>query len=55
MIGEINNYRFLFDLNSSHKIEFEETNFPKELLDKATIGAIFKYSNGKYEYYSHNA
>ena len=49
---EIGNNRFLVDLTEKSKIEFEETNIPKDLLDKATEGAVLQYINGTYEYYS---
>lgn len=49
---EIGNNRFLWDLTDTPKIEFEEVDIPKELLDKATQGMVLKYTNGKYEYYS---
>lgn len=51
---ELGNNRFLWDLTDAPEIEFEEANFPKELLDKATQGAVFKYTNGQYEYYSND-
>lgn len=51
---ELNNNRFLKDLTEQSKTEFEEVDFPKDLLDKATQGAVFKYSNGRYEYYSND-
>lgn len=49
---ELRNNRFLKDLNTSSKVEFEEVDIPQNLLDKATEGIILKYNNGKYEYYS---
>ena len=51
---ELGNNRFLCDLTEESKIEFEENNFPKDLLNKATQGAVLKYTNGKYEYYSND-
>lgn len=49
---ELNNKRFLWDLTDASKIEFEEVNIPKDLLNKATEGTVLKYTNGRYEYYS---
>lgn len=51
---ELNNSRFLRDLTESSKVEFEEVNFPEDLLNKATTGAVFKYTNGRYEYQADN-
>ena len=45
---------YLKDLSLNSKYSFEEVNFPKELLNKATEGAIFKYENGTYNIYSNN-
>lgn len=49
---EIGNNRFLWDLTDAPKFEFEEINIQKDLLDKAIVGTVLKYTNGKYEYYS---
>lgn len=49
---EVGNNRFLRDVTNYSKIEFEEIDIPKELLEKATEGMILKYTNGKYEFYS---
>lgn len=49
---EIGDNRFLCDLTNESKIEFEEVDIPKDLLDKATEGVVLKYTDGKYEYYS---
>lgn len=49
---ELGNNRFLRDLTDESKIEFEEVDISKDLLDKATEGVVLKYVNGKYEYYS---
>lgn len=49
---ELGNNRFLKDLTDESEIEFEEVDIPKDLLDKATEGAVLKYTNGNYEYYS---
>lgn len=51
---EIGDNRFLWDLTEKNKNEFEEVNISKELLNKATEGAVLKYTNGAYEYYSDN-
>lgn len=51
---EIGNNRFLWDLTDAPKFEFEEAYIPKHLLDKATQGAVLKYTNGQYEYYSND-
>ena len=51
---EIGNNRFLVDLTEKTKIEFEETDIPENLLDRATEGAVLKYTNGTYEYYSND-
>lgn len=48
---EIGNSRFLLDLTEEAKVEFEEVNFSKNLLNKATEGVILKYTNGTYENY----
>lgn len=48
---EIGNNRFLWDMTDLSKVQFEEVNIPKDVLEKATEGAILKFSNGKYEYY----
>lgn len=52
--GEIGDNRFLWDITQTPKIEFEEVNIPKDLLSKATEGAVLKYTNGKYEYQADN-
>ena len=49
---EIGNNRFLWDLTDAPKFEFEEINIQKDLLNKAIVGTVLKYTNGKYEYYS---
>lgn len=43
---------FLWDLTDKPKNEFEETNFPQNLLSLATEGTVFQYKNGTYEFYS---
>lgn len=49
---ELDEHRFLLDITDNLETEFEEIDFPKDLLEKATQGTIFKYINGKYEYYN---
>lgn len=49
---ELGNNRFLLDLSDTSKVEFEEVDIPKDLLEVATEGMVLKYTNGKYEYYS---
>lgn len=49
---EMGNNRFLRDLTGETKIEFEEVDIPKDLLNEATEGVVLKYANGRYEYYS---
>ena len=51
---EIGNNRFLWDLTDASKIEFEEINIPNELSEKAIEGAVLKFTNGKYEFYSND-
>lgn len=49
---ELGNNRFLWDLTDEAKTEFEEVDFSEDLLSKATEGAVLRYTNGMYEYYS---
>jgi len=49
---ELKESRFLLDTTESTGTEFEEVDFPKDLLEKATQGTIFMYTNGTYEYYN---
>lgn len=51
---EIGDNRFLYDLTDKSNVEFEEVDMPKDILDKATEGAVLKYTNGTYEYYSND-
>lgn len=46
---ELGNKRFLKDITENTKIEFEEVNLSKEILEKATEGTILTYTNGRYE------
>lgn len=48
----IGNKCFLKDLTDKSKIEFEETDLSKGLLEKASEGVVFKYEDGKYKYFS---
>lgn len=48
---ELRESRFLLDITEGAKTEFEEVDFPKDLLEEATQGSIFIYTNGIYEYY----
>jgi len=49
---ELRESRFLLDITEGAETEFEEVDFPKDLLEKATQGSIFIYTNGTYEYYN---
>ena len=49
---ELKESRFLLDITEGAETEFEEVDFPKDLLEKATQGTIFMYTNGTYEYYN---
>ena len=49
---ELRESRFLLDITEGAETEFEEVDFPKDLLEKATQGTIFMYTNGTYEYYN---
>lgn len=49
---ELGHSRFLWDLTNAPKNEFEEIDFPQDLLNMVTEGTVLKYTNGKYEYYS---
>lgn len=51
---EIGNNRFLSDLTEQSKIEFEEVDIPKDVLDIAVEGTVLKYVNGTYEFYSND-
>lgn len=49
-----NNEIYLSDFTDSSKIEFKETNLPKEILQEAKEGTMLQYKNGKYDIYSQN-
>lgn len=51
---ELGNNRFLCDLTDTSKFEFEEVDIPKDVLEKATEGAVLRFANGTYEYYSND-
>lgn len=51
---ELGDNCFLWDLTDAPNFEFEEVDIPKDLLDKAVEGAVLKYVNGTYEYYSND-
>ena len=45
---------YLKDLTLNSKYVFEEIDFPKELIKKATEGTIFEYVNGEYKIIEEN-
>lgn len=49
-----NNEIYLNDFTEKSKVEFKETNLPKEILQDAKEGTMLQYKNGKYEVYSQN-
>ncbi len=49
---ELGNNRCLWDLTGKPKNDFEEVCIPKNILDVANEGAVLKFNNGKYEFYS---
>ena len=51
---DVNERIYLVDLSSNKGKVFEEVNFPKKLMDKATEGAVFKYENGEYRFFSND-
>ena len=51
---ELGNNRFLKDLTDDAKVEFEEVSIPSDLLEKATEGAVLKFINGNYEFFSND-
>jgi len=50
----INERIYLQDITDRPNYEIEEVDFPKELINKAIQGTVFKYVNGKYQYYSND-
>jgi hypothetical protein len=51
---ESKNGLFLVDLTEGTKTEFEEVNISDDLKEKISEGAVLKFTNGKYEYYSND-
>ena len=51
---DVNERIYLIDLSNDNGKAFEEVDFPKELINKATEGAVFKYEKGKYSFYSND-
>lgn len=51
---ELGDNRFLWDLTDAPEFEFEEVDISKKLLEKASQGAVLKYTKGTYEYYSND-
>ena len=51
---DVNERIYLVDLSDKGGYVFEEVDFPKELVSKATEGAVFKYENGEYSFYSND-
>lgn len=49
---DTNNRIYLLDLTSKADYTLEEVDFPTELISEATEGTVFKYENGKYNFYS---
>lgn len=45
---------YLLDLSTNTGKVFEEVDFPKTLIPQATEGAVFKYENGTYTFYSND-
>lgn len=45
---------YLLDLTDKSNYVVEEVDFPKELINQATEGTVFKYINGEYCFYSRN-
>lgn len=49
---DINNRIYLLDLSDKSNYVIEEVDFPKDLINKATEGSVFKYENGQYVFHS---
>lgn len=43
---------YLWDYTEKAEFEFEETEFPEDLINEATEGTMFKYEKGTYELYT---
>ena len=48
----INDRIYLSDITKPKGFSIEETEFPENLRDKGTEGTVFKFENGKYQFYS---
>ncbi|MCI9063755.1 MAG: hypothetical protein HFJ17_04050 [Clostridia bacterium] len=48
---DVNNRIYLWDTTDKPSFTIEEVDFPENLKDQATEGAIFKYTNGEYKLY----
>lgn len=51
---DVNERIYLVDLSANTGKVFEEVDFPKELINQATEGSVFKYENGKYSFHSND-
>ena len=51
---DVNERIYLVDISANTGKVFEEVDFPKNLINQATEGAVFKYKNGKYCFYSND-
>lgn len=51
---DVNERIYLLDLTERTDCVFEEVDFPSDLINKATEGAVFKYKNGEYHFYSYD-
>ena len=51
---DVNERIYLVDLSANTGKVFEEVDFPKNLINQATEGAVFKYENGIYSFYSND-
>jgi len=49
---DINGRIFLKDLSNKSNYVIEEVDFPKELINEATEGSVFKYQSGAYSFFS---
>lgn len=50
---DINDRIYLVDLSGKGNV-FEEVDFPKNIMNQATEGTVFKYENGTYRFYSND-
>jgi len=51
---DVNERIYLVNLSANTGKVFEEVDFPKNLINQATEGAVFKYENGAYRFYSND-